>query len=88
MVRMSAVMEVPQLESWFLVDWRNAGRPGVLMEFRTREEAAAAMRAALEDAARAEPWRFRLTVRSALTMMRDPELREALAAWDLEFAER
>jgi hypothetical protein len=87
MMRMPAVVEAPQIESWFLVDWLSAGRPGVLMEFRTREEARTAMRAALGDAARTDQWRFRLTVRSALAMMQDPELRDALAAWDLQFAE-
>ncbi len=83
---MSAVVEVPQLESWFLLDWPSAGSPGVLMEFRTRAEAEDAMRAALGDVARGDRWGLGLTVRSALAMLQDGELREALAAWDLEFA--
>jgi hypothetical protein len=84
---MSAAIEVPQLESWFLLDWPDAGPPGVLMEFGTRAEAERAMRAAFGEAAGGDRWRLRLTVRSALAMLADSELREALAAWDLEFGE-
>jgi hypothetical protein len=88
MCHMSAVIEVPQLESWFLLDWPDAGAPAVLMEFGTRTEADRAMRAAFAAAAPLDRWNLRLTVRSALAMLEDPVLREALAAWDLEFAER
>jgi hypothetical protein len=84
---MSAVIEVPQLDSWFLLDWPSARRPSVLMEFRTKAEAEAALRAAFGDAAREDGFAFRLTVRSALAMLEDPELRDALTAWDLEFAQ-
>jgi hypothetical protein len=87
MSRMAAVIEVPQLESWFLVDWPDSGPPGVLMEFGTRAEAEAALREAFGDAARRPGSTFRLTVRSALAMMEEPELRQALAEWDLEFSE-
>jgi hypothetical protein len=90
MVAMSAVIEVPQLDSWFLLDWPGAGAPSVLMEFGTRGEAEAALRAAFRDragaGADADAFAFRLTVRSGLAMLEDPELRDALAAWDLEFA--
>jgi hypothetical protein len=58
------------------------------MEFATRTEAEAALRAAFADASRVAGFAFRLTVRSGLAMLEDPGLREALAAWDLEFAER
>ena len=84
---MSAVIEVPQLESWFLIDWPEAGRPSVMMEFGTRAEAEAAQLAAFGDAGRAPGSAFRLTIRSALAMLEDAELREALAAWDLEFSD-
>lgn len=84
---MAAVLEVPQLESWFLLDWPDAGAPSVLMEFGTRAEAEDAQRAAFRDAARENEWGLRLTVRSALAMLEEPELREALAAWDLEFSD-
>jgi hypothetical protein len=84
---MAAVIEVPQLESWFLVDWPDPGPPGVLMEFATKAEAESALREAFGDAARRPGTRFRLTVRSALAMMQEPELRRALADWDLEFYE-
>jgi hypothetical protein len=87
MFAMSAVIEVPQLDSWFLLDWPGAGRPSVLMEFGTRAEAEAALRAALVDASRGDGFAFRLTVRSGLSMLEDPEVREALAAWDLEFSQ-
>jgi len=83
---MSAVIEVPQLDSWFLLDWPGAGTPSVLMEFGTQAEAEAALRAAFGDTAHEEGFAFRLTVRSAIAMLQDPELREALALWDLEFA--
>jgi hypothetical protein len=83
---MSAVIEVPQLDSWFLLDWPGAGRPSVLMEFGTKAEADAALRAAFAEASGVEGFAFRLTVRSGLSMLEDPDLREALAAWDLEFA--
>lgn len=86
-VSMAAVIEIPQLESWFLVDWPDAGMPSVMMEFGTRTEAEDALRAAFRDAARANEWGLRLTVRSALAMLEQPELREALAAWDLEFSD-
>lgn len=86
MFRVSGVIEVPQLESWFLLDWPDAGSPSVIMEFETRAEAERALRAAFQDAAHADEWGLRLTVRSALAMLEQLELREALRAWDLEFA--
>lgn len=84
---MSAVIEVPQLESWFLLDWPGSGPPSVIMEFETRAEAENALRAAFKDAARGDACGVRLTVRSALAMLEEPGLREALIAWDLEFSE-
>jgi len=86
MFHMSLVTEVPQLECWFLLDWPDAGSPSVLMEFDTRAEAERALHAAFRDAAHAERWALRLTVRSALAMLEQVELREALRTWDLEFA--
>jgi hypothetical protein len=83
----AAVIEVPQLESWFLVDWPATGSPAVMMEFDSKSEADAALRAAVGDSAGADGLAFSLTVRSALAMLEDPGLRAALAAWDLEFAE-
>ena len=83
----SAVVEVPQLESWFLLDWPDVGGPSVLMEFETRDEAEAARRAAFRDASRSDCLTLRLFVRSALAMFEERELREALAAWDLEFSD-
>jgi hypothetical protein len=87
MVGVSALIEVPQLESWFLVDWPDAGPPGVIMEFKTRAEAERALHAAFRDAAYSDESRLSLTVRSALAMLEQSQLREALAAWDLEFAD-
>ena len=84
---MSAVIEVPQLDSWFLVDLPGAGTPSVFMEFATRAEAEAALHAAFRDGGGREAVAFRLVVRSALAMLEDPELREALTAWDLEFSQ-
>jgi hypothetical protein len=87
MSRMAAVIEVPQLESWFLVDWPDSGPPGVLMEFATKGEADSALREAFGDVTRRPGTPFRLIVRSALAMMEEPELRRALADWDLEFSQ-
>jgi hypothetical protein len=84
---MAAVIEVPQLDSWFLIDWPDAGLPSVLMEFETKAEADAALRAAIADVARTDRFGVGLAVRSGLAMLTDPELREALTAWDLEFSD-
>lgn len=86
MFRMSLAIEAPQLECWFLLDWPCAGAPSVIMEFETRADAERAQRAAFRDTAHAERWALSLTVRSALAMLEQLELREALRAWDQEFA--
>lgn len=88
--RMAQVVEVPELESWFLVHWRDSEHPAVLMEFETREEAEDALCAAFaemtirldEDTAR-----LPITVFPALTMLEDPALSRALASWDAQLAE-
>src|SRR5919204_108745 len=43
---MAQVLEVPELESWFLLQWRDPERPDILMEFGTQEEAEQALAAA------------------------------------------
>jgi hypothetical protein len=87
MSAMAAVIEVPQLDSWFLIDWPDAGRPSVLMEFETKAEADTALRAAIADVSREDRFGVGLAVRSGLAMLADPDLRDALTAWDLEFSE-
>jgi hypothetical protein len=87
---MAQVVEVAELEPWFLVDWRSTTRPDVLMEFETQDEAEGALRAAFaEMAVRAgdEIDVLPMTVCPALTMLEEPELRDALARWDAQLAE-
>ncbi len=87
---MAQVVEVPELEPWFLVHWRSSTRPDVLMEFETQNEAEGALRAAFaEISVRAgdEVDVLPMTVCSALTMFEEPELRDALARWDAQLVE-
>jgi hypothetical protein len=84
------VVEIPELEPWFLVHWRSSTRPDVLMEFETQNEAEGALRAAFaETSVRAgdEVDVPPMTVCSALTMFEGPELRDALARWDAQLVE-
>jgi hypothetical protein len=87
---MGAVVEVPELESWFLVQWRGHERPDVLMEFESQAEAEAALASAFADMVirldERPPW-LPITVCSVLSMLADPSLRDALAAWDTQLAE-
>jgi hypothetical protein len=87
---MAQVLEVPELESWFLLQWRGPDRPEILMEFETQEEAERALAAAFAELAVrlhegiAPP---SMRVYPALTMLEDPKLRDALAAWDAQMEE-
>lgn len=89
-IRVAQVIEVPELESWFIVDWLDRQAPAVLMEFATQDEAEEALSAAfaemvieLDEDRPIRPF----TLCSVLTMLRDPALRRALAAWDTQIAE-
>jgi hypothetical protein len=87
---MAQVVEVPELEPWFLVHWREPDRPDVLMEFETQEEAVSALSAAFAEMVvriDEEMDQFPITVCSALTMLEDPVLRDALAAWDAQLSD-
>jgi hypothetical protein len=84
------VIEVPELESWFLLHWRSPELPDVLMEFETQDQAEDALAAAfaemtirLDDGTAHLP----ITVCSVLTMLQDETLRTALAAWDAQLEE-
>lgn len=87
---MAQVIEVPELESWFLIHWRSPERPDVLMEFETQDQAEDALAAAfaeitvrIDDGAAHLP----ITVCSVLTMLQDETLRTALAVWDAQLEE-
>ncbi len=87
---MAMALEVPQLEPWFLVHWGQPDRPTVLMEFETQQDAEDALCHAFAEMVIAvddEIERFPITVLSALSMLEDPELRDALAQWDAQLAE-
>lgn len=87
---MAHVLEMPELESWFVVHWRDAEHPAVLMEFDTQAEAEDALSAAFAEMTirlEEDTARFPITIFSALTMLRDPALSSALASWDTELAE-
>lgn len=87
---MAQVIEVPELESWFLVHWRDSEHPAVLMEFDTQAEAEDALCAAFAEMTirlEEDTARLPITVFSALTMLRDPALSSALASWDTELTE-
>jgi hypothetical protein len=74
---MAQVVEVPELEPWFLVHWRSTTHPDVLMEFETQDEAEGALCAAFaEMAVRAgdEIDVLPMTVCPGLTMLEQPEL--------------
>jgi hypothetical protein len=87
---MAQVVEIPELQPWFLVHWPSTGHPDVLMEFETQEEAEDALHATfaeiavnIGDEVDVPP----MTVCSALTMFEKPELRAALWRWDAQLAE-
>lgn len=87
---MAQVLEVPELESWFLLQWRDPERPDILMEFETQEEAEQALASAfaelairLHEGIAPPPMR----VYPALTMLEHPNLRDALAVWDAQMEE-
>jgi hypothetical protein len=87
---MAQVVEVPELEPWFLVHWRSTTHPDVLMEFETQDEAEGALCAAFaEMAVRAgdEIDVLPMTVCAGVTMLEQPELRDALARWDAQLVE-
>ena len=87
---MAQVVEIPELQPWFLVHWPSTTHPDVLMEFETQDEAEAALRAAFtEIAVGADQQRdvFPMTVCAALTMLEEPQLRDALARWDAQVVE-
>jgi hypothetical protein len=84
------VVEIPELQPWFLVHWPSTTHPDVLMEFETQDEAEAALRAAFAEIAVGgdkELDVLPMTVCPALTMLEGPELRDALARWDAQIME-
>jgi hypothetical protein len=88
--RMAQVVEVPELQPWFLVHWRSTTHPEVLMEFEVQDEAEDALRAAFAEIAVGagdEIGVLPMTVCPALTMFDEPELRGALERWDAQLAE-
>jgi hypothetical protein len=86
---MAQVVEVPELQPWFLVHWRSTGHPDVLMEFETQEEAEDALHATFAEIAvsAGEVDVLPMTVCSALMMFEKAELRDALWRWDAQLAE-
>jgi hypothetical protein len=86
---MAQVVELQELEAWFLIHW-DPVHPDVLMEFETRDEAEGALCTAFADSligGNLEVRRLQLTICSALEMLEDPLLRDALAAWDAQLLE-
>jgi hypothetical protein len=84
------VVEIPELQPWFLVHWPSTTQPDVLMEFETQEEAEDALHATFAEIAASagdEVDILPMTVCSALTMFEKPELRDALWRWDAQLAE-
>jgi len=89
-VRMAQVIEVPELESWFLVHWPDSEHPAILMEFETQEEAEDALSVAFADMTvelGGDTAPVPITVFPALTLLEDPTLRLALASWDAQLEE-
>jgi hypothetical protein len=87
---MAQVVEVPELESWFLVHWPDSEHPAVLMEFDTQQEAEDALRAAFADMTirlDGDTARLPITVFPALMMLEDTLLSRALASWDDQLEE-
>ena len=87
---MAQVVEIPELQPWFLVRWPSTTNPDVLMEFETQDEAEAALRAAFAEIALGADQEldvFPMTVCPALTMLEEPQLRDALARWDAQIME-
>jgi hypothetical protein len=87
---MAQVIEVPELESWFLVHWPDSEHPAVPMEFETQQEAEDALSAAFADMTidlDGETAPVPITVFPALTLLEDPTLRLALASWDAQLEE-
>ena len=87
---MAQVVEVPELQPWFLVHWRSPGQPDVLMEFETQEEAEDALHTTFAEIAVStgdDVDVLPMTVCSALTMFDKPELRDALWRWDAQLAQ-
>jgi len=85
--RMAQVVEVPELHAWFLLHWRSTTHPDVLMEFETQDEAEHALRVVFAEMAVGsgdEVEVLPMTVCPALTMLEEPELRDALARWDAQ----
>jgi hypothetical protein len=87
---MAQVVEIPELQPWFLVHWPSTTHPDVLMEFETQDDAEAALRSAFAEiavGAKQELYVFPMTVCPALTMLEEPPLRDALARWDAQLVE-
>jgi hypothetical protein len=87
---MAQVVEVPELQPWFLVHWPSPGHPDVLMEFETQEDAEDALHATFAEIAASaddDVDVLPMTVCSALMMFEKPELRDALWRWDAQLAE-
>jgi hypothetical protein len=87
---MAQVLEVPELEPWFLVHWRSTTHPDVIMEFETQDEAESALCAAFAEMAVRAGDEFDvlpMTVCAGVTMLEQPELRDALARWDAQLVE-
>jgi hypothetical protein len=83
---MSDILDLVELESWFLVQWPPGERARVVREFDSRTEAEQALAVNLGETAiridRGLRW-LQLTLRSSLAMLENAELREALAEWDM-----
>jgi hypothetical protein len=87
---MAQVIEVPELESWFLVHWPDSEHPAILMEFETQDEAEDALSVAFADMTielNGDTAPVPITVFPALTLLEDPTLRLALASWDAQLQE-
>jgi hypothetical protein len=75
--------------SWFLVSWPEGGKPQVVMEFWTREEAETALDLAMRVGvdSRRPGDRVSTGLCPAPAFMSDPFMKEALIAWDDQLQE-
>jgi hypothetical protein len=75
--------------SWFMVSWPEGGKPQVVMEFWTREEAEMALELAMRVGVDSRPAADRVStgLYPAPVLMSDPFMKEALLAWDDQLQE-
>jgi hypothetical protein len=75
--------------SWFMVSWPEGGKPQVVMEFWTREEAEMALELAMRVGVDSRPAADRAStgLYPAPVLMSDPFMKEALLAWDDQLQE-